>query len=244
MFERVLNTRLLSNYCCHCITVSSTALQLHISLGYSLLLNRLYKEKFEDIVGEGNNKQLTTSAHKMKEIFVNNDIENKDGLIVGYGLTVSSILAFDTNKDSQIFASNAHKELAKLIESTTKEDLSMLTTQAQFFSLSLITMYAYQAEHLTLEEVEKYFEMIEKKSLQQSGRYGTIYSRMESRPYPFKFCKGCLPQVLLNAFLKPLSNMIFVPILFQIKISHLMKKGHLYCVCPHSFVLMKLFSFH
>ena len=163
MFDKVLNKLLLSNYFCHCNTVSSTALQLHISLGYGLLLSKLYKEKFEDIVGEGNDKQLTTSAHKMKEIVVNNDIENKDGLIVGYGLTISSILAFDTNKDSQIFAANAHKELANLMESTTKEELSTLTTQAQLFSFSLITMYAYQAEHLTLEEVEKYFEMIEKK---------------------------------------------------------------------------------
>ena len=189
MFERVLSTPLPSNYCCHCITVSSTALQLHISLGYSLLLNRLYKEKFEDIVGEGNNKQLTTSAHKMKEIFVNNDIENKDGLIVGYGLTISSILAFDTNKDSQIFASNAHKELAKLIESTTKEDLSMLTTQAQFFSFSLITMYAYQAEHLTLEEVEKYFEMIEKKVCNNQVDMGQFIQEWKADHTPSNFLK-------------------------------------------------------
>ena len=163
IIDGVLNTLLLSNYCCHCFTVSSTALQLYISLGYGLLLSKLYKEKFEDIVGEGNNKLLTTLAHKIEEIIFNNNIENKDGLIVGYGLTISSILAFDTNKNSQIFASNAHKKLVNLMESTTKENLSTLTTQAQLFSFSLITMYAYQAEHLMLEEVEKYFETIEKK---------------------------------------------------------------------------------
>ena len=47
--------------------------------------------------------------------------------------------------------------------------------------------------------------------------YWTKYSRMDqikfvednlclNRPYPFKFCKGCLPQILLGSFLNTLSH--------------------------------------
>ena len=30
------------------------------------------------------------------------------------------------------------------------------------------------------------------------------------RPYPFKFCKGCLPQILLSPFLNTLSQILVV----------------------------------
>ena len=43
----------------------------------------------------------------------------------------------------------------------------------------------------------------------------------DSRPYPFKFFKGCLPQILLGLFLNALSHVIHMEI--QAKISHAVK---------------------
>ena len=45
------------------------------------------------------------------------------------------------------------------------------------------------------------------------AKYGTKYSRMDhdmvclSRPYHFRFFKGCLPQILLTLFLNILTHM-------------------------------------
>ena len=82
--------------------------------------------------------------------------------------------------------------------------------------------------HENMSMIWAFFNLIVSLALDPLGIYGTKYSSMDqvnfvkdnlqkilkdmaylSRPYPFQFFKGCLPQIWLSPFLNTLSNICF-----------------------------------
>ena len=138
-------------------------MQFYCGLALGMILSRLYQEQFFEIAGlDGSNSLLTALTVLQNGVF-DDDIIEKEGAVIGYGLAISSMISHDSRKDSNVHGLMVHKKIMAVCSALNQEELSTIVGQAHCFALASVTLNAFVAQSIDIQTVHECFATLQQK---------------------------------------------------------------------------------